>query len=190
MTQALPIVQEVYSQYIRNFGEPDRSIRFGSGKSAGGVPDPIDIFVWLPTPKVAVTSFSTIGMCGKPMPGADVRVEIQFAVRGLPAEGELEEASRFLANVAATPFIHKTHFDYLHTIPCAQVPMFQSCHALLFHPSLGDPGWNVIDTAQGKVKILQMFPITDHEYALQRTSGVKALLAHLERSDVDVFSRR
>ncbi|MBI1890218.1 MAG: suppressor of fused domain protein [Burkholderiales bacterium] len=190
MEKAAPIVQEVYAEYLRNFGEPSFSVRFDGNDSQSKVPNPIDIFVWLPTPDVDVTTFSTIGMCVDKMPESEIRAELQFGVRGQLEEADLNEAVKFMANVAATPFALNTYFDYFHTIPCPTIPAFPSCTGILFHPSLGDPGWNEIRTSVDLVKLLQIFPITEAEYQMRQSEGMDALINHFVTNDIDVFSRR
>lgn len=190
MAKAAQIVQEVYSDYLRNFGEPDLSVRFEENDPQSKVPDPIDIFVWLPTAEIDVTTLSTMGMCAQKMPQSDLRVELQMGIRGTLQEQELNDVIRFVANVAATPFVLDTYFDWFHTIPCPKIPGFPSCTALLFHPSLGDPGWNEVKTSVDTVKLLQIFPITEAEYQLRQSKGMDALIEHFMTNDIDVFSRR
>lgn len=155
--------------------------------------DPInrlDVFLWRPTDKIPMSTFSTVGMSDGMMTGCTHRCEIHWTLRGTITETEESDCASFLASVARYPFRHHTFLDYWHIIPNLALPVFTRCSNVLFHPAFTDKGWDKIEWNSFTVKILNMIPITHEENRLAIASGVNIMLDHLFNSQTDIFSDR
>jgi hypothetical protein len=185
------LLRHVFDAHEKNYGEPDMHYPFDPVMVDGQpVVERLDVFVWRPNTEVPMTTFSTIGMSGKKMPGVDHRCEIHFTVRGRLTENEESETARVLANLAVYPFLQKTYFDYWHILPHLEMPKFFKCSAGIFHPAFTKDGWDTIESQNDKIKILNLVPITPQERATAQTAGVSPMLNALYDHRVDIFSDR
>jgi hypothetical protein len=187
------LITKVYRDHVKNYGEPDKSIRFGNGTCIEGeehIPSIIDILIWLPDKDVDITTFATIGMSDKPMSEVDYRAELHFAIRANLEEKEIAEVSAFLANIAVHPFLHRTYLDWYHIINPEEIPQFKDTTSILFFSAFVDGGWETIQADKQTVKILNLIPITAQEKEIVKNQGVNALLTHLETEKIDMFLRK
>lgn len=194
MQKPSAIVKAVYWEHIRRFGEPSRSLRYDNPPAESPdviYPPFIDVMVWEPEEDLNMTTFTTIGMCDKPMATVDYRVELHFSVEGPIDEGTTGKIATFLANLSLYPFMNKSYFDWWHTLPnVGAVPGFPSASAVFLHPSFVKNGWDIICTEYGHVKIMNVVPITKEEHALSRENGINGMLDYLEQNGISYFARR
>jgi hypothetical protein len=180
------LLQHVYREHIEHFGEPTDSIVFDDGKSMEGLPPRIDVFIWDADDKCAMTTFATIGMAAVPLPKADHRAELHFAVRRSLSQKEKHNVGQFLANVAMYPFQIGEPIDWWHTLSNpGDIPLFETAKCLLLYPRFVKGGWDTIPTARGDVHILNVIPITREEKHLRDVSAILERLA-----EVDMFEPR
>ncbi len=193
MKKPAEIVKEVYHEHIRKFGEPALSLRYDNPPSydENVYPSYIDVMVWPPEEDINITTFATIGMSEKVMPGCEHRAELHFAVEGALDEELTNQITMFMANVSLYPFMNTTYFDWWHTLPnINRIPGFPSAASLLFHPAFVKDGWDIICTSEGHVKILNLVPITKEEHALFREKGINFMLDYIDENEISFFKRR
>lgn len=188
------LVRYVYLKHIDHYGEPDACWRYGDGTVVPGkehLPARMDIMVWRSNEEVDINTFSTIGMCDRPMEGCNHRVEIHFAVRGRVTEEQERKICHFLANLATYPFHYKNHIDWWHTMrDPSTIPLYSEGMGLLFHPRFVENGWDLITYGTQQIRLLHAIPITQEERALVREKGMDALLDEWERTELDMFMVR
>jgi hypothetical protein len=183
-----PLIRQVYREHLERFGEPDDAVTYEDDEQSYGRPSRVDIVVWRQCAEVDVTIFSTIGMAAFPMPGAGHRAELHFTIRRDVDRATVEAVSKFLANLAAHPFLNSTFFDWWHKLHYSrQIPLFRDATAVLFHPRFVNTGWDMIKFNGVLVKILNVVPITASEYGIDHVSE---LIDHWRRIDIDLFAPR
>jgi len=181
-----PIVQEVYREHVKHFGEPADIITFDDGKPLDGFPNHIDVFVWDADDSCDITAFSTIGMSDVPLPKATHRCELHFSVRKLLNAKQKNQVAFFLANLAMYPFQIGTALDWWHTLSePGKIPLFTSTECILLHPRFVKEGWDTIKTRECDVHLLNVVPITREEKDLKQISAILDRIA-----DVDMFLPR
>lgn len=144
------------------------------------------MLVYRPTARVGLTSFTTIGMAARPMPGGAGRAELQFARRGSLTERAENEIARQLANLAVHPFRAGTPLDWGHMIGLGQdFPTFPGCRSVFLSGPLTETARDYVQTAEGPVRILNLIPITDPERDLARViPPIEFVQALLQRADI------
>jgi hypothetical protein len=179
------ILQQIHRAHIEHFGEPDQPLVFDGARQIDGFPDRVDVLIWNPDDECDITTFATIGMASLPLPKANHRAELHFAVRKSLEQRQLSDVSRFLTNVAMYPFQIGEPLDWWHTPSNpSEIPLFLTAKCLL-HPRFVNDGWDSIATNEGDVHILNVVPITKEEKDLREISAI------LDRLDeVDVFEPR
>jgi hypothetical protein len=183
-----PLIRQVYREHLERFGEPDDAVTYEDDEQSYGRPSRVDIVVWRQCAEVDVTIFSTIGMAAFPMLGAGHRAELHFTIRRDVDRATVEAVSKFLANLAAHPFLNSTFFDWWHKLHYSrQIPLFRDATAVLFHPRFVNTGWDMIKFNGVLVKILNVVPITASEYGIDHVSE---LIDHWRRIDIDLFAPR
>lgn len=180
--------------FRERWGEPAEAFQFDASKvKPGRIPqlESLHILQWNPDEKSATARFATVGMSSRPMLGVTYRTELCYRKRGDVSPDELPQIVRFLANLAIHPFVHQTCFDWGHALKLQTPPPgFPGCEGILFHSALPGDAADVLPTANGPVRILNLIPITLEEILLQRTKGTPALVAHFDRNRVDFLSPR
>src|SRR5207237_1195801 len=84
--------------------------------------------VWPADDELDITTFNTLGMSERPIPGADYAAEAHMGVRAYLRKPARERLARFLANVAEYPFQHGLTLDWWHVIADpGPVPQFPNC---------------------------------------------------------------
>ncbi|WP_436527506.1 suppressor of fused domain protein [Actinoplanes sp. HUAS TT8] len=176
------VLRDVFLAHQKHWGEEDGGFLFED--PAGPLPR-IDVLIYRPTARIGLTSFTTIGMAGRPMPstpgpgasgrlelsgpGGSGRAELQFSRRGALTERAENEIARQLANLAVHPFRAGTQLDWGHLIGLGQeFPTFPGCHAVFLSGPLTENARDYIRTVEGPVRILNVIPITDQERDLGR----------------------
>jgi hypothetical protein len=185
----------VIDQALRErWGEPADVFEFDASKvKPGHRPqlEKLQILEWHPDENSSAARFATVGMSSRPMLGVNYRTELCYRKRGGVSPEDLPQVVRFLANLAIHPFVHQTCFDWGHALKLqTHPPGFPGCEGLLFHSALPGDAADVLPTASGPVRILNLIPLTAEEILLQRTKGTPALVAHFDRHRVDFLSPR
>jgi len=188
MVDPSDLVRAVFEEHIKHYGDPDLQFQFNRGNSQFF--NRLDIFLWKPTDRIPMTTFSTMGMADVPMEGLTFRCEIHWTIRGKLSEVENSEAAAFLANLADYPFKKNTGLDHWHIIQNLAIPKFHKCSNVLFHPRFTNEGWDKIAWNSNEIKILNMVPITNEERQMALRSGINSMLDHLYESRSDIFSDR
>ncbi len=181
------ILRDVFLAHQKHWGEEDGGFLFED--PAGPLPR-IDVLVYRPTARVGLTTFTTIGMAARPMPGGGGRAELQFSRRGSLTERAENEIARQLANLAVHPFRAGTPLDWGHLIGLGQdFPTFPGCHAVFVSGPLTETARDYLQTSEGPVRVLNLIPITDLERDLGRNMPpLDFTQALLQR--VDILSER
>jgi hypothetical protein len=134
----------------------------------------MDVMVWNPSEDVEMTTFSTIGMSALEMSGAAHRAELHFAIRLVLTSTQVHDVARFLANLACYPFLQSTHFDWWHKVRNpGRIPLFPGAAALLLYPKFVENGWEEVACEEGKVKLLNVVPISAAAADLQSRSSLE-----------------
>jgi hypothetical protein len=142
--------------------------------------------IWNANDECDITTFATIGMASLPLPKANHRVELHFAVRKSLEQSQISDVSCFLANLAMYPFQIGEPIDWWHTLSHpGEIPLFSTAKCLLLHPRFVKEGWDSIATDEGDVHILNAVPITKEEKDLRIVSAILDRL-----SEVDIFEPR
>lgn len=180
------ILQQIYRAHIEHFGEPNRSVVFDDRKQIDGFPNRVDVLIWYPNGECDITTFATIGMASLPLPKANHRAELHFAIRKSLEQSQIKDVSRFLANLAMYPFQIGEPLDWWHTLSRpGEIPLFSTAKCLLLHPRFVNEGWDSIATDEGDVHILNAVPITKEEKDLREVSAILDRLG-----EVDIFEPR
>ncbi len=149
------------------------------------------VMVWPAGRGCDVTSFQTLGMSDRPMPGADYSAELHMGVRARLRKAERERVARWLTNVAEYPFHHGRTLDWWHVMsnPGA-IPHFPNCPHVILHPRLTGEGIDTIRDRGGLIKLLYVVPITPLERHLAVEHGKDALRDYWAERGIDVLSDR
>lgn len=188
MADPSDLIRYVFGEHVKNYGDPDLQFQFDTNGS--NLLSRLDVFVWQPTNKIPMTTFSTMGMADTPMKGVTYRCEIHWIIRGTLSDTEQSECASFLANLAEYPFKKNTFLDHWHIIPNLPIPEFNNCSNILFHPTFITGGWDNMEWNTCLIKILNLVPITNEENKLAVRSGVNVMLDYLYKSQIDIFSDR
>lgn len=176
------------------WGEPGEIFQFDASQvKTGRQPqlEHLQILYWPAKDSSSLSHFATVGMSARSMMGALHRAELIYRRRGQIDLMELPRFIKFLANLAVHPFVHQTSFDWGHSLKLPQGPPgFPNCEAVLFHSALPGDLTDTLPTAEGPLRLLNLIPLTANEITLQRANGTPALVSHLDRQRIDVFTPR
>jgi hypothetical protein len=186
--QPSDLMRHTFDEHLSHYGDPDMQFRFEAGESK--LFNRLDVFVWQPTGQIPMTTFTTAGMADMPMKGVTHRCEIHWTLRGKLTEAEESACAQFLATLAEYPFIKNISLDHWHIIANVVIPVFPNCSNILFHPTFVKDGWDTTEWNGKIIKILNLVPITNEENQIAVNSGVPAMLDHLFKSQIDLFSDR
>ena len=177
---ASAILRDIFQARVKQWGQDSDGFTF---ERPG---ERLDVFVYRPTADLTKTTLATIGMAARPMKDGS-RTELHIARNGGLTRDEEHAIAIQLANLAATPFAQNTTFDWGHMIGLGRpFPSFNGCDAVIFSGPFRNGGWDYIDTAEGKVKILNVVPITSAERAQARTMNPMAFMSQLMQTR-DIF---
>jgi hypothetical protein len=186
------VVRRVYAEHIERFGEPHRAVMFDESTRREDAPPGPDVLVmvWRPERGCPMSTFATIGMSARAMPGSKLRAEVHLSVRG-KVTAEVEKGiTTLLANLAGYPWDHGHVLDWWHTLSnVGEIPGFPKCCAILLHPRFTEEAWDHVKQGREVVKILNAVPITANELAVARRD-LRALLGRWEEDEIDVFADR
>jgi hypothetical protein len=146
---------------------------------------------WPADEKCGITTFQTFGMSQKKMKGADYFAELHMAIRdSLPAE-QRELVARYLANLVAYPFVNERKMDWWEIITNAgTIPYFSACSHLLLHPRIAPEGFDELDDAEGRIKLIYIVPITPSERKLLVQGGKSAFEDYVNGERIDLLRDR
>jgi hypothetical protein len=116
----------LYQQLASQKGEAKDIIVFNETMTREPSPLPfIHLAVWLPELKTGVTTFHTLGMSEKYMPGADYLVELCWQIRGSLTRKKRALCARYLADVVVYPFLNNLKLDWWeHIVDAGEIPLF------------------------------------------------------------------
>jgi hypothetical protein len=178
------VLREIFLARKENWGDDDNGFTFEKDGER------LDVFVYRASDDVPMTTFATIGMAARAMPGTDWRAELHVARRGLVSPDEENAIAVQLANLASHPWLTDSHFDWGHIIALGHdFPTFIGCDAVFFSGPFTEGGWDYIDTSEGKVKILNVVPITATERQRAKKRNPIDVLTEL-MNEVDIFRGR
>lgn len=188
------ITKRVYREHIARYGEPDLALMYDKSTVPQGRPLPLEqvlVMCWRPSKDVDITTFATVGMSSRLVPGTSVRLELHFSIQGRVEEPTERSATQFLANMANYPWDHQRALDWWHTlVNPGPIPGFPNCSSILLHPRFTPEGWDHIHFNNGEVvRILNAVPITEAERSLAATSR-QTLLDYWSENDTWIFSDR
>lgn len=193
MTPIPDITKHVYREHIARYGEPDLALMYDKTTAPAGRALPLEqvlVMCWRPDEDVGITTFATVGMSSRLVPGTPVRLELHFSIEGHVEERVERAATRFLANMANYPWDHQRALDWWHTlVNPGPIPGFPHCSSILFHPRFTPDGWDHLHFEDKVVHILNAVPITERERSLVASSR-QDLLDYWSDSDVWIFSDR
>jgi len=185
-------MKRLYHQLLHHWGEPADFITFDKGVArTRGPQDLVHVAVWHPDPECDITSFNTLGMSERLMPGARYRAELNLGLRGgvVPSSDDIRAMARFLANLAAYPFLNALALDWRERLADpGSIPCFPGFTQLLLAPSLDGKGLEWFDPPDDNVKLLRAIPIGPYENHLLKAHGWQAFLAYADERHLDLFS--
>jgi hypothetical protein len=163
---SLGIRRDVLVHMEQSWGVPDEGHVFTGG------PGPLarlDVLVYRPPDPTGMTSFATVGMAVGTLPGdlaqgGGGRAELWCSRRGpLDAADEAAVATR-LADLVLRPWATGEPVDWGHIVPLDHdFPTFPGCPAVFLSGPLTPGGSDYIETADGRVRIVHVVPITEAE---------------------------
>jgi hypothetical protein len=189
---ASPIVCAYYSEAIERFGEPSGSYAFYDPPPPDDSwPQRIDVLYWENDAELDITTFSTVGMCDRPMSHVDHRCELHFSIRKPAREMNLNRVCAFCANLATYPFANDTFFDWTQTVVSpGAIPYFPNCRSLLLHPAFVADGWDTVMFGETKIQIMNLVPLTEREMSYRKEHGPFAIYNYLVEKAIDLFRDR
>ncbi|GIG68534.1 suppressor of fused domain protein [Phytomonospora endophytica] len=184
---AAPILSAVWRERQARWGPEDDAYTYEGG---GSPLDRVDVFVYRADAKTAMTTFATIGMAVREMPGDGGRAELHCTVRG-PVPREVEGlTATLLANLGGYPWSVGAPLGWGHMVSLpGDFPGFPGCAAVFLSGPVTPDGWAWIDAGEERVRVLNVVPITSEERALAREYPPEVFFAELS-SRTDVFSPR
>lgn len=189
---APPVLRDVFNTLRREWGEEDDGFLFEDG------PEPIsrlDVLTYHPSDPDGMTRFATIGMSveampASPGPGGGGRAELRFARRGQLDRPDEHAIAVQLANLAIYPWATGEQVNWGHMVGMnREFPTFPGCRAVFLSGPLTAGGEDYYDTVDGRVRIINVVPVTDDERAAARTMPpipfIEGLMAR-----VDIYTGR
>ena len=120
---------KLYQQLASHKGEATDFIIFDETMTSETTPlSFFHVAIWLPELKSGVTTFHTLGMSEKFMPGADYLVELCWKIRGRLKRKQQVLCARYLADVVAYPYLNDLKLDWWeHIVDAGKIPLFSGC---------------------------------------------------------------
>lgn len=178
------VLRDVFHALRSRMGEEDDGIVY---ERPG---ERVDVFVYRPKPSTPMTRFATIGMAARPQPRSGARVELQLTRRGALSSDAERAITLQLANLASHPWAMNSDFDWGHVLGLNRpFPTFGASSAVFLAGPFTNDGWGWIDTGEGKVKIINVVPMTEGERERARSMNPIAFLQEL-MANVDIFADR
>jgi hypothetical protein len=193
MVEVPALTRLVSKEHILRFGEPDLALAYDESKALPATIPALKhllVMCWRPTQEVDITTFATIGMSARPVPGASYRLELHFSLRGRIADDVERSVTRFLANLANYPWDHERALDWWHVLRNpGRIPAFPNCSSVLLHPRFTPEGWDHLHHENEVVRLLNVVPITEAERE-RAAAATRDLLQDWEKDDIDIFVDR
>lgn len=178
------ILRTVFQEHQRHWGAEDDGHTF---ESDGSQPlERIDVLVYRANATSPMTSFATIGMASRPLPEGG-RAELHCAVRGPLDPGRERAIAVELANLACHSWgPAERGLDWGQTLGLTkEFPGFGGCDSAFLSGPFVPDGWDYIDTDEGKVRIINVVPITAAERdRARRSSPVDFITALMDETDI------
>lgn len=188
-----PRMKRLYHYLVEHrWGEPADLIVFdGSLAATPGALEAVSVGIWDPDAECDITTFATLGMSERVLPGADYRVELSLGCRSRLGSAERRQLASFVANITEYPFMYGRKLDWWEKLTNpGSIPVFRHCTQILLAPMFGDDEFRTFPEPDADVKILSVVPITPRENHILAVHGRKAFLDYWEESGVDIFSPR
>lgn len=188
-----PRMLRLYHRYADLLGEPADVWVFDPSELDDPPPTLTykNVAVWPADDDCEVTTFLTLGMSDRLMPGTDYRTELHMGVRANLDKRQRQAVAGFLANLTEYPFEYARGLDWWHVLANpGRIPEFPGCRHLIFHPRLTDAGFDTVGDPEGEVKLLAVVPITPLERHLAVDHNKDALLDHWAEQGTDILSDR
>jgi len=145
--------------------------------------------IWLPELKTDVTTFHTLGMSEKFMPGADYLAELCWQIRGRLKRKQQSLCARYLADEVAYPFLNNLKLDWWERIVDAgNIPLFSGCQSLLIDTDL--TGKNPQLMTEENIKVLYLYPLTPYEIHLVSEHDRADFLSYVKDENIDLYANR
>lgn len=184
---APPVLRDVFHAHHATWGEEDDGHTFEQGPGPVGR---VDVLVYRPTHSVDMTSFTTVGMAFEEMPVSGGRAELQFGRRGRLDPREEAAIAVQLANLAIYPWATGAPLGWGEMVGLGHdFPTFPGCDAVFLAGPLTSTGRDYIDTGEGKVRLINVVPITHAERVQARTMPPMDFLRQLMK-ETNVFMSR
>jgi hypothetical protein len=188
------VTKTVYGDFIERFGEPDLALMYDESSAKAARPlhlESVMVMAWRPTGDLDMTTFATVGMSARDVPGANHRLELVFSIAARLDEATERRATRFLANMAQYPWDHERALDWWHILRNpGPIPGFPGCSAILFHPKFVESGCDHVHFGEMAVHLLNVVPITELERQRAVEDHPQRLMEKLRDDGVDVFRDR
>jgi hypothetical protein len=187
---SLGIRRDVLVHMEQSWGVPDEGHVF----TGGPVPlARLDVLVYRPHDPTGMTSFATVGMAVGTMPGdarGGGRAEVWCSRRG-PLDGADEAAvATRLADLAVRPWVTGEPVDWGDIVPLDRdFPTFPGCPAVFLSGPLTPGGTESIETADGRVRVVHVVPITEAERERARELPLVDTVTGLT-AQADIFAPR
>jgi hypothetical protein len=188
-----PRMKRLYHQYRERLGDPPDLWVFDPADLPAPPPTLTykNVAAWPADDECDVTTFLTLGMSDRLMPGTEYRTELHMGIRAPLDKNQRLAVARYLANIAEYPFENSRALDWWHVLANpGRIPGFPNCRHLIFHPRLTAAGFDTLDDPDGEVKFLAVVPITPHERHLAVDHNKDALLDHWEQHGTDILADR
>jgi hypothetical protein len=188
------VTKAVYGDFIERFGEPDLALMYDEHSAKAATPlhlENVMVMAWRPTDDLEMTTFATVGMSARDVPGASHRLELVFSIGVRLDEDTESRATRFLANMAQYPWDHERALDWWHILRNpGPIPGFPGCSAILFHPKFVESGCDHVHFGETTVHLLNVVPITELERQRAVKDHPQRLMQALRDDGVDLFRDR
>lgn len=185
-----PKMRRIFQQLTERWGRPTNVAAFNFAPDGSESLTHLHIAIWEDGEGTA-TAFNTLGMSEREIPDTDFTAEVHLLIKGRTTQAEQISVAQFLANLAEFPFRRRAKFDWWERVTYASgVPLFPTCHDVLFHPALVEDDPDTLEDETGEVRMLYAIPLTSYESFVFANHGPQAFVEYLKTNDVDPFTRR
>ena len=186
-------MRRLHAFFVEQFGEPEDLWVFDPAEVRHPPPylRPTHVMVWPADDKCDVTTFQSLGMSERLMPGRRYFAELHWGIRGRLNVAERHAVAQRIADFCTYPFQHGLALDWWQVLADpGPLPHFPNCPHLLLHPDPADPDRSTLADPTGPIKLLYLIPITARENEILLTQGKQAFIDDLAARQVDVLADR